>query len=153
MGRFDSAPPLLADAMLGKLARWLRLAGYDTAYLADTDDLEVIRLARAEDRVILTRDIGLATRHGVDALLIDSQQVEQQMQQVRDYFGPPGEEAFSRCSICNQQLESLSPEAARERVPPYVARTQTDFKACPVCHRVYWPGTHVDGIQSGLDKI
>lgn len=147
MSESQMPPRLLADAMLGRLARWLRLAGYDTAYLADTDDLAVIRLARAEDRLILTRDAGLASRKGVEALMIDSQQVEEQAAQVREAVGPPGENAFSRCSVCNEPLDPLNAEAARDRVPPYVWRTQQRFMTCPTCRRVYWPGTHWQAIR------
>ena len=101
----------------------------------------------AEGRLILTRDAGLASRKGVDALMIDSQQVEEQLAQVRDMVGPPGEDAFSRCSVCNVPLDRLSAEAARGRVPPYVWRTQRRFMTCPSCHRVYWPGTHWQAIR------
>lgn len=152
MSDASTAPPLLADAMLGRLARWLRLAGYDTAYLPDTDDLAVVRLARAEGRLILTRDGGLAARKGVRALMIHSQQVEEQLAQVREQVGLPPDDAPARCSVCNVPLDPLSADAARERVPPYVWRTQTRFMACGACHRVYWPGTHWQAIQAGLDE-
>lgn len=145
-------PPLLADAMLGRLARWLRLAGYDTAYLPDTDDLAVMRLARAESRLILTRDAGLASRKGVKALLVESQQVEEQLAQVREAVGPPGQDTLPRCSVCNEPLVPLSAEAAHERVPPYVWRTQKSFMTCQSCRRVYWPGTHWQAIRAGLDE-
>jgi uncharacterized protein with PIN domain len=145
-------PPLLADAMLGRLARWLRLAGYDTAYLADTDDLAVMRQARAENRLILTCDTGLASRKGVEALLIESQRVEEQLAQVREAVGPPSQEAFARCSVCNVSLVPLSVEAARERVPPFVWRTQKRFMTCQSCRRVYWQGTHWQAIRAGLDE-
>lgn len=151
MSQQDNTPRLLADAMLGRLARWLRLAGYDTAYLADTDDLAVMQLARAEDRLILTRDGGLASRKGVDALHIQSEHVEEQLTQVRDYVGLPDAEAGSRCSVCNIPLESLSREAAHDRVPPYVWRKHKQFMTCPSCRRVYWPGTHWENIEEGLD--
>jgi uncharacterized protein with PIN domain len=149
----NSVPPrLLVDATLGRLARWLRLAGYDTVYLADIDALSVIRLARAEDRLILTRDAGLASRKGVDALLINARQVEDQLTQVREAVGSPGQDAPSRCSTCNETLDPLSVEAARDRVPPYVWRTHERFMACRSCRRVYWPGTHWQAISAGLDE-
>lgn len=144
---------LLADAMLGRLARWLRLAGYDTAYLADTDDLAVMQLARAEERLILTRDVQLATRLGVNALLIESQLVEEQLAQVSVSVGPSAKNAPSRCSVCNEPLRPLSAEAARQRVPPYVARTQDQFLTCFTCHRVYWPGTHWQAILGSAQEI
>ncbi|HEC23782.1 MAG TPA: hypothetical protein ENI95_12790 [Chloroflexi bacterium] len=151
--RNSGTPPLLLDAMLGRLATWLRLMGYDAAYLADTDDIEVVRLARAEARVLLTRDRGLAARRGVRAILIASQSLEEQLAQVIREIGPPPEPITPRCSVCNTPLEPLPREAARERVPPYVWRTQQTFTYCPGCHRVYWPGTHWAAIQRQLREI
>ena len=146
------APPLLLDAMLGRLARWLRLMGYDAAYLADTDDVEVVRQARAEARVILTRDRGLAARQGIRAILIDSQALDEQIAEVKQHVGPPQEPLLARCGVCNTPLELLPREAAQGRVPPYIWRTQHDFSVCPGCHRVYWPGTHWVAIQDRLKQ-
>lgn len=143
-------PPLLLDAMLGRLARWLRLMGYDAAYLADTDDVEVVRLARAEARVILTRDRGLARRSGIHVILIDSQRLDEQIVQVSTHFGPPRQPVIPRCGVCNTPLAELTRPAAQGRVPPYVWRTQGAFTECPNCRRVYWPGTHWDAIQDRL---
>jgi uncharacterized protein len=143
-------PPLLLDAMLGRLARWLRLMGYDAAYLADTDDIEVVRQARAEARVILTRDRGLARRNGVRAILIDSQSLEEQIAEVRQHFGAPQEPIMARCGVCNTTLRDLVHHAAQGRVPPYIWRTQAAFTECTHCRRVYWHGTHWDAIQHRL---
>jgi uncharacterized protein with PIN domain len=145
-------PPLLLDAMLGRLARWLRLMGYDAAYLADTDDIEVVRLARAEARLILTRDRGLAARRGVQAMLIDSQAIDEQIRQVLERLGPPPEPNAPRCAVCNRQLEVISKEAAESRVPPYVWRSHTSFRSCPGCHRVYWNGTHWTAIRDRVNR-
>ncbi len=147
----DSAPPLLMDAMLGKLARWLRLMGYDAAYIPDTPDREVVAKARAESRLILTRDHGLTERRGAWTHFIDSQVIEEQVAQVQTEIGPPPEPLVRRCSECNTPLEDLPHAAAQERVPPYVWRTQEKFTHCPECRRVYWPGTHWGGIQ-GREK-
>lgn len=136
------AVKLLADAMLGRLAKWLRILGYDTAYLADTDDYAVMRLARAEDRLILTRDLALAERRGVRALLIDADGLEEQLSQVYDVVGPPPEPSLSRCPVCNHRLVAADAELVARRVPPYVQRTQDHFSYCADCERVYWQGTH-----------
>jgi uncharacterized protein with PIN domain len=146
----QSPPPLLLDAMLGRLARWLRLMGYDAAYLPDTDDIEVVRQARAEQRVILTRDQGLARRSGIRAILIDSQRLEEQIAEVRQQFGMPPEPITSRCGKCNIPLRDLAHHAAQGRVPPYIWRTQAAFTECSSCRRVYWHGTHWDAIQDRL---
>lgn len=147
------APPLLLDAMLGRLARWLRMLGYDAAYLPDTDDLELVRLARAESRLILTRDRGLVARRGVQAVLIDSQQIDEQLEEAIAAVGPPPQPATPRCMACNVPLEPLPHEAARDRVPPYVWRTAHEFTTCPCCGRIYWQGTHWEGIRQRLGKV
>lgn len=142
---------LLADGMLGRLARWLRILGYDTAFDAGADDWALIRRARAEARLLLTRDRQLAKRRGAPALLIESEELADQVQQVVSTVGASPEGAFTRCPVCNERLASLSREAARERVPPHVYRTQPEFRLCPACSRVYWRGTHWQRMREALD--
>jgi len=138
---------LLADAMLGRLARWLRILGYDTVYSADTDDFAVLRLARAGERLILTRDHDLAERRGVRTLLITSESLEDQLREVRAAIGPPTDTSFSRCPECNGMLVEAPPALVTERVPPFVRRTQRHFSLCEGCGRVYWRGTHWERMQ------
>ncbi|MBN1978343.1 MAG: Mut7-C RNAse domain-containing protein [Anaerolineae bacterium] len=146
----DQPLKLLADGMLGTLAKWLRLLGYDTAYDNAAADPQLARRARAEGRVLLTRDRELAGRRGLSALLIRSEVLEEQVREVQDALGSPPAPALSRCAVCNAALEPLSPEEVADRVPPYVLQTQTDFRRCPGCGRVYWPGTHVDGMRGAF---
>ena len=143
---------LLADGMLGRLARWLRLLGYDTAYDNVADDLALARQARAEGRVLLTRDRELAARRGLRTLLIHSETLEEQLQEVRQALGPPPHPPLSRCTVCNVELSSVAPEDVAERVPPYVLRTQSRFRQCPRCGRVYWAGTHVREMENVLRR-
>jgi uncharacterized protein with PIN domain len=142
---------LLADAMLGRLAKYLRILGYDTVYMADTDDYAVMRVARAEDRLILTRDHGLARRRGVHALLIESEEIEEQLHQVHEALGPPPPPA--RCPVCNTPLQDAPPEVVVRRVPPYVQRTQEDFSLCPSCRRIFWRGTHWQNMQVLIGEL
>lgn len=141
---------LLADGMLGRLARWLRLLGYDTAYEANADDLDLARRARAEGRVLLTRDRALAGRRGLRTLLIASEHLEEQVHQVRQALGPPPSPALSRCSLCNLPLMPVEPDEIADRVPPYVLQTQERFSRCPGCDRVYWAGTHVTHMRQQM---
>jgi uncharacterized protein with PIN domain len=141
---------LLADGMLGKLARWLRLMGYDTAYDNAAGDPELARRARSEGRVLLTRDRELAGRRGLHTLLIRSDTLKEQLQEVREALGPPPCPALSRCTVCNEALESVSPQEIADLVPAYVLRTQTVFRRCPGCGRVYWPGSHVEAMHEYL---
>ncbi|MFQ6102300.1 MAG: Mut7-C RNAse domain-containing protein [Anaerolineae bacterium] len=144
---------LLADGMLGRLAKWLRLLGYDTAYENDADDAELARRARAESRILLTRDHELAARRGLRTLLIQSEVLEEQVREVQDALGPPPHPALSRCSVCNVVLEAISPDEIADRVPPFVLQTQTKFRRCPGCGRVYWPGTHLQAMREQMERF
>ena len=144
---------LLADAMLGRLARWLRIMGYDTAYIPDTDDFAVMGLARAEDRLILTRDRALAERRGFRTLLIESESLERQVLQVWAAAGPPPDVLVSRCSVCNYNLVEAEPEMVSARVPPYVQKTHEHFSLCGACGRIYWQGTHWQRMRALVAKL
>ncbi len=142
-------PPVLVDAMLGKLAKWLRLAGYDAAYWRDGSDDELIERARAEYRLIVTRDHQLASRRGVWALLIGAEALNEQIAEARAALGG-NPQPFSRCPECNGALVDLPRDAARDLVPSYVWHTQAEFRRCPDCERVYWKGTHWPAVLARL---
>jgi uncharacterized protein with PIN domain len=139
--------------MLGTLAKWLRILGYDTLFDADLDDHQLVRLARAEGRVLLTRDRELSRRRGVHTLLIASEDLDEQVRQVLTELDLEPDQAFSRCPVCNVPLELLDSERARSRVPAYVAQTHDMFKTCPACQRVYWRGTHWQQMEDHLSQI
>jgi uncharacterized protein with PIN domain len=152
----DALPRLIADAMLGSLARWLRALDVDVAYDPALDDPELVERAVAEGRTILTRDRRLTERRlARNHILIRSDDVAEQLRQVIGELGlrlDPGH-ALGRCLRCNTPLEPADPERARARVPPWVARTQQEFRACPTCERVYWRGTHVRRMLRRLEEM
>ncbi|HUT15551.1 MAG TPA: Mut7-C RNAse domain-containing protein, partial [Anaerolineae bacterium] len=121
----------LADGMLGSLAKWLRILGYDTTYYPHLEDNEIARLARAEDRVLLTRDTGLLRRKGLHSLFVESELLEQQLAQVLQDLDLQDEQPFSRCPVCNTMLEDVPKHEAWGQVPPYVFQTQQAFRLCP----------------------
>jgi uncharacterized protein with PIN domain len=139
--------------MLGTLAKWLRILGYDTLFDPDIDDHQLVRLARAEGRLILTRDRELARRRGVRVLLIASEHLDDQIRQVLADLDLEPDRSFSRCPVCNEPLVAIDRETARSRVPAYVARTQRTFRSCPICQRVYWRGTHWQHINEQLARL
>jgi uncharacterized protein len=139
--------------MLGTLAKWLRILGYDTHFDSALDDHQLVRLARAEGRVLLTRDRQLARRRGVRTLQIDSQQLDEQIQQVLDALDLEPDRTFSLCPVCNEPLEAISQDEARKRVPAYVAQTQHSFRMCASCQRVYWRGTHWQQMDRHLSQL
>jgi hypothetical protein len=142
----SDVPKFVADAMLGKLARWLRYLGYDAVYMRE-DDAAVAYRARAEDRVLLTRDHGLARRRGLRVILVSSGVLEAQLRQVIDQVGLPPEGTAPRCMACNVPVVSVSQVVAAKQVPAYVARTHTCFDQCPECGKIYWRGTHRQGME------
>jgi hypothetical protein len=144
---------LLTDGMLGRLTRWLRVLGYDTVYAPDVDDAELLRRARAEDRVLLTADRALAARRGARTLLVEAQDLAGQLRQVRAALGPPPNGEFSRCVACNGELVKVDKSTLADRVPPHVLATQQELYRCPDCGRIYWPGTHVERMRAVLGLV
>lgn len=142
----------LCDAMLGRLAHWLRLLGYDTAY-SDADDHELARHARAEARVLLTRDAELAARRGIESLLITSDTPQDQLLQVVQAFGLSQSDVSSRCPTCNAPLRRIPKPAVQGRVPPYVFERHSAFQECAGCGKIYWQGSHWEGIRDVLESL
>ena len=143
----------LADSMLGTLAKWLRIVGYDTVYDARLDDNELIRLARAEGRVLLTRDTGLLRRKGPRCLFVESEVLTEQVAQVLRAFELPADNPFSRCPVCNTVLEDVPKYEAWGQVPPFVFQTQEKFRLCPECNRFYWRGTHWQKMLEQMQEL
>ena len=138
----NETPRFVADVMLGRLTRWLRALGYDTSYDSAWDDERLAHIARAEKRILLTRDVQLTRRRGVVSILIQDDKVLNQLRQVIRLLTLNDALAFTRCIECNAELEELTPTEAAPLVPPFVLNTQTRFRRCPNCGRVYWRGTH-----------
>lgn len=143
----------LADAMLGRLAKWLRMLGYDTVYFSQIEDSDLVRIARAEDRMLLTRDRELTRRKSLRSLLIESDGFEEQMRQLLRDLDLKIDGPFSRCARCNTVLRPASKEEVKERVPPYVLRRHARFSLCPHCDKVYWRGTHWQRVQRRIEEI
>jgi uncharacterized protein with PIN domain len=143
----------VADAMLGTLAKWLRILGYDTHFDPNLDDHQLVRLARAESRILLTRDRQLSQRRGMRVLFVTSEHLDAQLSQVLAELNLEPDRSFSRCPVCNELLMEMDRATARSRVPAYVARTHQTFRSCPVCQRIYWRGTHWQQMGDQLVQI
>jgi uncharacterized protein with PIN domain len=141
----------IADVMLGRLAKQLRLLGFDVLYDRILDDNEIIRLALAQDRLILTRDTALSERPlAANHLFIIHDDVRAQIQQVLAASSPNEPlRPLTRCSECNELLVAITREDARDLVPAHVYRTRDAFLRCSQCGRVYWTGTHVQKMGWG----
>ena len=137
----------IVDANVGRLARWLRIMGYDALFVPGVEDADLVRLALVEGRAILTRDRLVMRRRAiasgrVSALLIGGDRLGEQLRQVVEAYGLDSSGGFSRCVECNEPLAAVKRESARGRVPAYVFATQETFVECPSCTRLYWRGTH-----------
>lgn len=143
----------LVDSMLGRLAKWLRILGYDTLYFSSLDDNDLVRIARAQGRMVLTRDRMMLKRRGIDSLLIESDDFTEQIPQVLRDLNLNLDRSFSRCSVCNSPLRRAAREAVQERVPPYVFQTQERFSLCPQCGKIYWRGTHWQRMRERLRRL
>ena len=124
------------------------MMGYDAVFFTGDDDGHMVARAQTENRVILTKDTQIMkrrviTRGPVKAVLIKDDRAQIQIKQVISTLKiDPGFRPFTICLECNQPLSEVSREAMKDRVPEYVFRTHNQYMECPVCHRVYWHGTH-----------
>ena len=148
----------IVDANAGRLARWLRVMGYDALYEPDIEDAEMVRVAEAEGRAIVTRDRLVMRRRAiasgrVSALLLNGERLEDQLRQVVEAYGLDASGGFSRCIECNAPLRAVERETARSRAPAYVFETQEAFMECPCCARLYWRGTHWRNMLSELAVV
>lgn len=160
-GARDAAAPrdaagrrFIADAMLGKLARWLRTLGHDTAYDDAIADDELVRRAFDEDRHILTRDRNLFEEWRVEGLLVEADETLEQLREVVDAFElPRPDELFTRCRECNEVLEAVELKAVEDRVPERVLAGSPAVARCPGCGRVYWEGSHTERMRRVVDRV
>lgn len=137
-------PRFVADVHLGKLARFLRLLGFDTRYANDLDDAELVRISVRERRILLTRDLGLLKHKALTrAHWLRATDAEKQMKEVVIALSLAGNaRPFTRCMSCNGALEPVERAAVAGRVPLHVQRSFRRFARCRRCRRIYWRGTH-----------
>ena len=149
----------IVDNNVGKLAKWLRIMGYDALLFSEEDDGKMVRVALAQKRVILTKDTQIMRRRLVTsgrlrAILVEDSDAKAQLQQVVDalkldyQFRP-----FSICLECNQSLVERSKDEVRDLVPPHVFNAQSQYMECPLCHRIYWRGTHWQAMSRELERL
>ncbi len=152
------SPAFFADAMLGRLARWLRTLGYDTAYEKIIADGTLTERVLTEHRWLLTRDRNLVQRKVLRDrhTLIVSDHLQHQLRQLqseRHITFDLTDNTASRCASCNDILTPIPHEEAARKVPAYVASSQPRFVQCPSCERTYWPGTHWTHMLARLQEL
>ncbi|MGH7923091.1 MAG: Mut7-C RNAse domain-containing protein [Candidatus Binatus sp.] len=148
----DETPRLAADRMLLRLARWLRLLGADVIADPSLTGAGLLKIARAQDRILLTRDKRLRTSPHI--FFVESNAIRSQLREAVRRFGlDPRSIALTRCSRCNRPLTPVARELLSRRVPPYVFASHDRFAECEECGRIYWPATHPVRMHAMLDSI
>lgn len=150
-------PRFIVDTMLGNVARWLRILGYDTLYSRKYKDWEILRLAEKEDRIIITRDTGLhrkALNNGFKSIYLSMDDMAERLAYIALIAGIKlyVDLERSRCPICNGELRKVSKEQVKDKVPPRVYRVYEDFWLCSRCGKVYWIGSHWIKIEEILSR-
>lgn len=145
----------IADAPLGKLAKWLRILGYDTLYFQEKGLKKLLEKAERENRMILTRNRQLRKLLvEKKSLFITQNQPWLQLKEViQAYNLEKSRKPFSLCLLCNQPLREIAKSKIEGKVPEYVYDTQNNFFTCPQCQRIYWPGTHLQGMEEKIDTL
>lgn len=146
----------VADCMLGKLAKWLKILGFDVLFFSKAADKDLVDLSRREDRVLLTRDTGLIekTAKRPNRLFVRSDVWEDQVVQVLDELELWDDvRPNTRCIECNLQVKTLARERARNLVTPYVSEHASSFAICPGCNRVFWQGTHYGDMERKIERL
>ena len=147
----------IADAMLGKLARWLRMLGHNVTYYRHFDDKTLIDLAKSGNRVLLTRDVKLYQRtlsKGLQGFLVDKKDDSQKLAVLAKHFGfkLQIDMNLSRCPKCNGDLDCVSKNTLKDQIPTETFTYYDDFWKCKSCSQVYWQGAHWKRIQGVLDE-
>lgn len=151
----EAPPRFVADKMLGRLARWLRILGCDVLYGSNFSGKGLLREARRSGRIVLTRDRRLVRDPEMPAhLFVEEDRFRDQLRQVVSAFGlDPFAGVFRRCVECNTVLDEIGREEVASRVPEFVYATQQRFRRCPRCQHLYWDATHVARVRAELARM
>jgi len=143
------------DVMLGKLARWLRILGYDTFYNPNLSAMELLKIARDENRLLLTRNKHLLSQaDSVQHLLVESNHPKVQLKQVIVTFNlDTSSYIFRLCTLCNTEVHPLPKDKLPDNIPKSIRDGTEFFYQCPHCLRVYWKGSHIKRFREFLNSL
>ncbi len=141
--------------MLGKLAKWLKILGFDAIYFSKIEDSDLLVQAKKEGRILLSRDNALIEKsRSIETLFIESEDWNTQVEQVLDEFELwQVVRPYSRCIECNSELKDLPRSRAKNLVTPFVHEKAKSFALCPKCCRVFWKGTHHEDMEFKIGEI
>ena len=149
----ETPPIYIADCHLGKLAKYLRVMGFDILYFNTIDDNNLIELADKQERIILTRDRALHEREKAPTFYLKSINNLEQLQELQKQFSIKKYKLLSRCIICNTLLKSVEKSKVEDKIPQKVKLYFSEFEVCPTCNRIYWHGDHYKRMMNIIDAI
>lgn len=149
----NEKPLFIVDAMLGKLAKKLRLLGYDSLYSSSIEDDNLLSTAKKDRRVIITKDVHLihkAKKNQIPSIQITKNEEIEQLVEINENVNLGKctiSDSNSRCPVCNGELRYTEKNDVLEKVPPGVFENMNDFWTCNKCGKIYWEGTHIKNLQ------
>jgi len=148
---------ILCDQMLGSLAKWLRILGYDTFYANnEMTDEDLLHIATKENRIIISRDKELIMKGkklSIDVIEIKNTKIDEQLNRVLSIIKLDKKMILSRCTLCNSTLKTIDKSEVEGKVPKKVFNYKNKFWYCGKCNKFYWTGSHYEKITEKIDEI
>jgi uncharacterized protein with PIN domain len=148
---------LLCDQMLGTLAKWLRILGFDTFYAnAEMSDEDLLNIAKGENRTIFTRDKELIIRgkkKNLNVISIETTDLDLQLNQALKHVNIDEKSILSRCTLCNTVLDTVEKNKVQGKVPSKVFENNEKFWFCSKCNKFYWMGSHYNEMINKIKKL
>ena len=142
--------------MLGTLAKWLRIYGFDTFYAnSKIDDVELLRISKDENRILITRDktlANIARRENLRVVGLNSTDIDEQLNLVLNNLKLDKKQILSRCLLCNSLIDKMDKNKVRNKVPGRVFKNNEEFWFCSKCNKIYWKGSHYDNMLEKIDQ-
>jgi uncharacterized protein with PIN domain len=147
----------LCDQMLGTLAKWLRIYGFDTFYASNIiSDDKLIEISKDETRVLISRDkelIQIAKRENIKTIELKTTDIDEQIKAVLSGIKLDDSLILSRCILCNAEVEKLRKEEVKEKIPKRVFENNEDFWFCKNCNKIYWKGSHYEKMIEKIKQL
>ncbi len=147
----------LCDQMLGTLAKWLRIYGFDTFFARnDVDDVELLNIAKNENRILITRDkelIQVARRENLKTIKVETTDIDEQIKAVLNNVEIDKSQVLTRCLLCNALIEEIKKNGIKDKVAERVFENNDKFWFCKKCDKIYWKGTHYDKMIEKINTL
>ena len=147
----------LCDQMLGTLAKWLRIYGFDTFYVnSEINDVKLLEITKNENRILITRDKSLvhqARRENLRVIQTDKTDIDEQLKLVLQNVKIDQDKVLSRCLLCNSVLDEIKKDDVKAKVPKRVFENNKKFWLCLKCNKIYWKGSHYDNMTEKINEF